>query len=115
MSSVRISSDSKGERVLVRMDRYGDPPRFRKTEKSVTAIDVEHFLQEIEKTSFWSMTRETDPDKRRKYVFDDGITILEGARGGKYHVVMRHDSELGELNEVTKFLGNHLGRTLPVP
>jgi hypothetical protein len=95
--------------IAVRMSGAGGySPGVLTEDKSrpLTAAEMAPFLSEVEKLGFW-----TAPNPVNDQEGTDGSQwIIEGVRGGKYHVVDRWSPKRGVVHDLGLFLAFQLGK-----
>ena len=84
---------------------------------SVSAEDVEKFLQLVEKEGFWQMPsreehteQKTDAKGRKAYVLDGSMWMLEGVHNGSFHFVYRGNPDPNPILAMACYLAKDLAK-----
>lgn len=85
---------------------YEPGTRWRKDNVAISQDDWRSFTALLEKASFWSMETNSPDDIGR----DGSQWVLEGLRGGRYHIVDRWTPVSGDYREACLFLLKLSGR-----
>jgi len=108
-----VSPDGSGKVVAKAGQSDAQPGTLVVNRTSEPAqADISAFLSLLDKADFWSMpTREpSNPDPRKRLVVMDGTEwILEGWKGGEYHLVTRTSPKFGPYTEAAQYLLRRLG------
>lgn len=72
---------------------------------------VDHFLELLQKADFWNIS--TEQQEGDVVGVDGAQWIIEGARGGQYHVVDRWSPDDGPFRKAALFLALNLGELNP--
>lgn len=102
-TAVRIDRTSNGPALTVKVldCAVGHDPGRKVTDRTrpLTQEQWNDFLQLLERAGFWSM-----PTRDSRRGLDGAEWVLEGVRGGEYHVVDRWSPEAGAFRECCAFL-----------
>lgn len=97
--------------TLSAVDSAGVVKAGDRTNRTVSAKEVDRFLGSIERANFWTMpsNEQLDPSVLR---FDLAASrwVFEGARGGAYHVVFRQGPELSAFTEMVRLLAKDMAK-----
>ena len=84
---------------------------FLNRNTSVSKEAVVHFLQLLQKADFWNIP--TEEEEGNVVGLDGAQWIMEGVRGGQYHVVDRWSPDDGPFRKAALFLAINLGDLNP--
>lgn len=109
-----VRSDGSGALVVKAAKSQDDAGALTLDEmKEITKPDVDIFLRLLGESGFWSMpTSEVYSNDPRVIVkVMDGVEwVLEGAQGGRYHVVTRTSPKPGSYTELTSYFFRTLAK-----
>jgi hypothetical protein len=89
---------------------------IKRTQTSVSAEDVDKFLQLAEKAGFWSMSstddtkQKTDSAGRKVHVMDGALWMMEGVRRGSFHYVYRRNPNPNPILAIECYLTKDLSK-----
>jgi hypothetical protein len=118
MTAIRLCSNPDGTANIATTREFPPTHEVRKIESKLSAGDVVKLERRLEKADFWSMpttegsVREVRPNH---YEMDAPVWVLEGVRGGQYHVVFRRAPDHGAFWESVHFLAEDLAPPLMPP
>jgi hypothetical protein len=117
-----FTPDGTGELVtkLGRTDGCGQPS-VKSNTREVPHREIDLFVQKLRDANYWSIPSQevVDPDPRKRSVVMDGTDwVLEGAKGGKYHLVARSSLDPREFADLLDMLMRTIGkldeRSIPI-
>ena len=80
--------------------------RVQKTTRTLTKQEADSFLDQIESNGFWRLPSQEEPVSGP----DGARWILEGAKGGKYHVVHRWAPKDGAVRTLGLYFAVDVGK-----
>lgn len=97
-----VNPDGTGIVTTKMADGQGGFPNTSKkivenVSRPVKREQVQAFLALIARTSFWSISTNEDPEDTMDIGQDGSEWVLEGAKGGKYHVVSRWSPDVNRV------------------
>lgn len=69
-----------------------------KRSRPLTREQTAAFLGQINRTNFWSLTTNIDPQDQMDVQTEGSEWVLEGAKGGQYHVVARWSPDVNRMH-----------------
>jgi len=117
-----VNSDGGGQ-ITSAISRDGK--RVKRTANSLSATDVEKFLQLVDKVGFWLMASiektepKTDQAGHTTYVLDGSWWMVEGVRDGSFHYVYRRNPRPSPFTEIAHYVEKDLAKlddsVIPIP
>jgi hypothetical protein len=114
--AVRLTIAPDGSGRVTSIVAGGKSAEVKRNERSVSAAEVDNFLQLVDRAEFWSMTSSdpypnTDEKGRPAYVMDPSAWMLEGAQKGSYHNVFRWSPRRDNVyRELARYLAKDLAK-----
>jgi hypothetical protein len=106
-----VNADGSGQTISA-VSSSGKSDEFKNTKVSVSASDVQKFLQLVEKVGFWSMPsiEKKNEGGRKMYVFDGAWWMVEGVRNKSFHYVFRRNPGSSSFTEIGRDLAKNLAK-----
>jgi hypothetical protein len=121
MLSVRLDVNADGSGQITSATSTWHAAAKRES-KNVSPAEVKSFLQVVDKTGFWSMTKIEEISElggRKVYTFDGDAWLVEGVRNGSFHYVQGPNPKPAPIMEIVHYLARDLAKLddskLPIP